>query len=432
MAAFTGPTIVKKAGGLGRRNPSTDGIFGLILAGVATGSLAVGDILKCIQLKDAEDAGLTASYDANYGILVHHHISEYFKYHPDGTLYVMLVPQGTSMTQMVDKNNQYLSKLLLDSSTNREIKYAGVVLNPDLGGYSPYTPTYTDGLDSDLITAIPKAQELVDDLIANEQYYLDGVMLEGRMDTDPAVTISSLRDLRAFAAENVSVVIAQDPVIAALDNDYAQYAAVGAALGMLSIRKVSEDIGSVNIAHKPSGKESDANYPLTDTANSRWLTAAISKGTAYTALTPAERTALDTKGYVFAGFYNNYPNIYFNDSPTCVQAASDFGWIENNRTWAKAARLLRQALVPRIKSEVFVDPDTGYISPPTIAEWEAIGQQAVGQMAADQEISGQPTVFIDPNQNVLSGSPVVVKVTIVPVGIARAITVEVGFDNPLV
>jgi hypothetical protein len=422
MSDFSGIKINKIGGGLGRRSPSTDSIFGLVLGGVAASGLALSTPAKLIQLSDAEDLGITAAYDSTNEILVHHHISEYFRLNPNGTLYIMLVPQTATLANMCDKASEYVKKLILSETANREIKYLGVVRNPDM---ATYTPVLSGGLDSDVLAAIPKAQELIDTL-RTDNIYIDGIMLEGREFNG---TIAAATDLTTLAAQNVGVVIAQDPAITALATEYAKYAAVGAALGMISVRKVSENMGSVDIVNKPDIAKGKENYPLTNAANGLWLKAALSSGVLVNALSQTEKTALTQKGYIFAGSYEGYPYVYFNNSTTCTASSDDFSRIEKNRTWNKAARYCIETLTPRINSTVKIDENTGFIKSSTVASWESAVKAKLGNMLADDEVSAID-VYIDPKQNVLSGSPVKVKLSVTPDGIAEAIEVDLGFKNP--
>ncbi|MCT4580837.1 MAG: DUF2586 family protein [Flavobacteriales bacterium] len=422
MSAFQGPKNKKKNGGLSRRNASTDGVMGILFGGIATSKIALGQVKKLIQPSDAEDLDLNAAYDANNGVLVYHHIKEFFRLSPNGTLYIMLVTQGTSLTNMCDVNNDNLKKLILDPLVNREAKSFGVVLNPDT---TTYTPTITNGIDADATAAVVKAQELVDAL-KEDAIYVDSVLIEGR---DAGGTISTMEDMRTKSSENISVIIASDPSIRALDNAYAKYAAVGAGLGMLSVRKVHENLGSVNIIEKPDTKKGDESYPLTDTTAGVWLTASLSNGTLISAINRTEQKVLEDKGYIFAGFYEAYAGIYFNDSPTAVELADDYAYIEMNRVWNKAARYVRRALTPKMKSTINVDSTTGFIAPSTIADWENAALKHTGQMLKDDEISGL-SISIDPKQNVLSGNPIIIKISITPKGIAREIVNELGITNP--
>jgi hypothetical protein len=46
------------------------------------------------------------------------------------------------------------------------------------------------------------------------------------------------------------------------------------------------------------------------------------------------------------------------------------------------------------------------------------------------DISGGIDTYVDPSQNVLSTSDLVVAMTFVPVSIGRQITIQIGFSNP--
>lgn len=425
MSEFKGPSINKGRNGLGRRTPSTDSIFGLVLAGIVTAAYpALGEIEKLESLQDAEDLGFTASYDATNGILVHHHLKRFFYYNPNGTMYVMLVAQGTSMTDICDKENSHLKKLLTDEATNGEVKYAGVVLNPDMGSY---VATYTDHVDSDVITAIPKADELVKDLYT-KGIFIDGVMLEGRLSATTVIT--DLHNLRGLANENVAVCVAADPSIQSANVAFANYADVGSALGMVSVRKVSENIGSVDIANKPETFKGNETYPLTSTTKSYFLSAALSDGTAYNDLTDANKTSLKEKGYIYAGRFQGLDGIYFNDGHTCITAADDYAYIEDNRVWAKAARLARQALLPVIRGEVEIDPDTGFIVSSQLAYYQAKAETKLRAMSTDGEISGNPRVIIEPNQDVVGLGKISMQIQYVRRGILREIEADIGAINP--
>lgn len=421
MATHKGINIIKKQGGLGRRNPNTDSVFGLVLGGVVATGLALGAVAKIEQVADAEALGIDASYDANNEILVYHHITEVFRLAPDATLFIMLVAQGTSMTDICDEANDHLKGLILSPEANREIKYTGVVLNPILA----YVPVLSGGLDADVLSAIPKAQELLDTL-REDSIFIDGVMLEGR-EFNGTVTAST--DLRTLDSENISVIIAQEPTTASLDAIYAKTAAVGSALGMIGIRKVSENMGSVDILNKPDANKGEKNYPLTDVADSLWITANLSSGSALSTYTNADVEALKEKGYIVAAGFEGYPYIYFNTSSTTTEIADDFNYIEKNRVWNKAARLTITALTPKINSKVKIDPATGSILPVTIKNWEAVTSAEVGKLLDDDDVSAV-NVTIDPAQNVLGGNPIIVQVEVTPDGIADSITAEIGFVNP--
>lgn len=416
--SFKGPIITKLNGGLRGQAKNTDAAFGLICGGVAAAGLALNTPLKLIQLSDAEDAGIDAAYDAANDVLVHYHIEEFFRLCPTGTLYIMLVAQATTLEDMCDIALANNIKDLVLASDDHEVKYVGAVLNPIVG----YVSVIQDGLDADVVNAIPKAQALVDDLFVNHQIYLDGILLEGR---ELNGTIAALVDLHSYAKRNVSVVLAQDPAIVALSAEYSNTAAVGSALGGIAIRKVCENLGSLEITNMPLEKKADETYSLTDDALGRWEDAALSDGTLFSDLTPAERVLLLEKGYIYVGTYEGYPGYFFNQGHTAADLEDDFTRIERNRTWNKAARYVRRALLPKMNGNIDIDANTGFIKPSIVGDWEAIAQKRVDQMLTDDEVSAVK-VKIDPFQNVFAAD-LNLTLTVVLKGVAEGITADIGF-----
>jgi hypothetical protein len=419
--SFTGVQITKMQGGLGRRSANNDAHFGLIAGGVATALLPLGSVAKFIQLSDAEDLGITTAYDKANGVLVHYHIREFFRLCPGGVLYLLLVAKGTLQSDMVEQADGYITKLIFADTAEGKIKYIATAMNP--GAYTATYPATNKGVSTDVLSAIAKAQATVEWLKSERNYFLDGVMIEGR-DLDPDNTIGSLEDLRSLNCPNISVCIGADSAVTSAT------AAVGAAIGMLAQRKVSECLGSVDVASKSEAQKGQEFYSLSDTANGYFLKAVLSSGKAVAELTKTEKQALTDKGYIYAGYYEGFPGIYFSDSPTCVAADNDYAYIENNRVWNKAVRYMVAALTPRLKSEIAVDKTTGYIETTTTCEWQNAVLRKLNNMLADDEVSGVD-VYIDPEQNILGGEPIKVKLAITPKGIAREIVGLVGFANPL-
>ncbi len=423
MDQFSGPLISKPTGRLGRRNPSADSVYGIVLGGVAVaGLLTLGQIVKLSQPADAVAVGINAAYDANNSVLVYHHIQRYFTYDPNGTLYLKVVAQGTSLAAMCAAGGP-LEQLLTDETTNGSIRKVGLVLN---GSAAYGAGDFTTGLLTDVLNAVPVAQALVEKL-ALAANYVDNIMLEGIL--APNASITNLPSLRALAADSVSVCIGADPATYTATGK--PYAAIGSALGMLSVRKVSECLGSVNIERKPDGAKGTDTYPLTNTGLGYFLSAALSNGQLFATLSPTDRSNLGDKGYIYAGRFAGFDGVYFNDSSTCIEAASDYAYIEDNGVFNKATRLLRAGMMPVFRGSVPVNSRTGYMTASTTAYYQAKGIKAVTPMAAADEISGEPTVTITPNQDVIGTSTVSLSLSYVRIGILRTLEAEVGAVNPL-
>lgn len=417
MNSFSGPIINKVRGGLGRTSDSGVAI-GLICGGVATDELPLDTIARITSLTDAVLLEINDSYDANNKVLVYNTLKRIYLYAPEAIVYLVLKTGNTAL----DTLDVDIPSLVLHEDTNREITIVGAVLNPATG----YTPSYTTGLDAKVLTAIDEAQAACVALY-NQGIFIDNVMLDGCLQS--GATLTDLPNLRAKASEYVSVVISQDPALTALDAQFARSADVGSALGMMAIRKVSECLGSADIANKPASKKGTVTYPLT-VGTQYYATAQITSGKKFTELSETEKTALDTKGYIYAGRYEGMVGYFLSDSHTCILATDDYAFIEDNRVWNKAARLVREALLPNMKGQVEVDPTTGFLSPSFVKYMEGLAQRKLAAMTRNGEISGEPTVSIPTNQNIVSTGKVSLSVTYARQGILRILEADVYAINP--
>ncbi len=415
---FGGPKIEKQDGALGAKASSQDNILGIVCGGVATvGYATLGTSVVLIQASDADALGFTAAYDATNKVLVRHHIDEFFRINSNGVLWLMVVAQTVTLTNMCDLANSYVKKLVTDSG--KKVKTIGVVLNPPTG----YTPTLANGLNADVEAAIVKAQQLVDDF-ATQNVFIDNIVIEGR---DVNGTISTIKDLRTMASPNVQVVIAQDKDVAALDVLFAKYAAVGTTLGSIGIRRVEEDLGSFDTENKPNKATND--FPIDSLVDARYLKIAISSGVETKNLTAVEVALLKARGYIFFDVYPEYSGVFISGSPTCTTLTSDFAYSVNVRVWNKGARLAVARLTPKINSKVELD-DAGKLKSTTVTAWQLDvnnPRNGLGTLAVDGHAL-KTACFIDPAQNVYSTSKVVVGMSIKPFGYAREIVGKLGFS----
>lgn len=403
-------TIIKRNGALGRRNPSQDAICGLVTTGVAVaGKLVLGTVYPLNSVRDALALGIDAAYDTANSVLVFHPIDRFFKRNPDGTLYILVAAQTNSLTDLVDPTKDFAKKLLRE--LKGVVKFLGITRNPA----ALYAPVLATGLDSDVLTAVTKAQTLYDEEFGLFRYA--SVLIEGRSFNG---TSGAAKDLRTLASPNVSVTIAADPAISGSLAMRNGYAAVGDVLGLISKADVSQNIGEFTPA-----------FNLSDAGRAIFITAGLSSNLNINSYLDADLDALDTKGYIFPCAIAGLEGFYLNDSHTAsVLAANDYAYIENNRTIEKAIFLARQALLPRVKSRIKVDPDTGQLQDEDRKALEAIGIKALEGMETDGDISGGIDCFVNPAQNVLTTSLIAVEISFTPVSIARQITVSIGFVNP--
>lgn len=393
MAELAGVKIEKLQGGLGRKNPSTDSHVALIIK--ATGNAALDAIISnagkgliLTSLSQAESLGLTLSASANGASPFYEHISEFFRLAPEGTLYLF--------------NNKTVANLLAFIKENKEIKGFGIV--DDFGAATQEA-------------TIAQYQSGIINVLATENRLIDfGIIGWNNFN------VANVIDLTELDAPQISVLV--------VGSGTSTFAAVGAFLGMLAVRKVNENAGSVDIQNKPLEKRGSSDYTLTDKNKGLWVNPKLTGGATISSLTKAQLTDLENKGYIYAASYEGYPGAFFTNSKTCISQASDYCFIENNRVWNKAARTLRIALLPEVKGVVKKNPTTGFIKSTTISRWTGIGNKALEQMVTNDEISGFD-IYINPQQVVNSTQPVKIKASVVMDGIVHEFEVALGLTNSI-
>ena len=400
-----GVNVNQLNGGLGRKNASLDGVCLLVIGSAIAGSvLALKTAKEVLSLPEAEALGITPAYDDTNSILAHHHIDEFFRVSPDGNLFVLL-----------DDGTLTIEELKTEIKAKPSIKNIGFVRN------SVNAP-------ADMEALVSGYQTMVNDLRA-ESRNISSVLVEGGV-FDTATLISAYPDVRTYNSPNVSIVIGQDPIISNLKPAYKNYASIGTALGAISVRKVNENIGSLDIERKPRAARGTLSYPLTDATRKRFVSANLQNGKNASTLTKAEYTALEAKGYIYIVDYNAFAGFYFSDSHTCVESASDYSRIENNRVWDKGAVLARAALLPRVKSNLLKDPNTGFIREIEAKELEVLASNALNVMLATEEISGKD-IYINPEQDLSNDVPLKVKGQIVFNDIIHTMEFDLGLTNKL-
>ncbi|TGE23552.1 DUF2586 family protein [Hymenobacter metallicola] len=392
--------IQKGRGGLGRQRPTEDGICGLVTQGVSVDDgLQLGTVYEIRSLRQLEALGVDADYDTTNNADLHYHVSEFFRMSQGGVLYLLVVARTVTMAQMADKALTHAKRLLVEA--DGKIKQLAICLD-SADGYAAVT---VNGLDGDVVAALPKAQALAAEEFTEHRPVL--VLLGGH---GLATNLAGVLDLRAQSAENVAVVIGCDHLTKP------GVPAVGTLLGTLSFAQVHEDIGWLDKFNLAS--------------DGRFLKAGLTNGKTVGETLPADLGALDGKGYLFALKHTGFDGLYWNDSHTCTALDSDYAYIENTRTLNKVARVVRQSLLPSLKGPLKLTAD-GLLQPQVVGDLEAKSKTALeANMGRAGEFSACD-IYIDPAQDVLATSRVEVDYSIVPVGVAREIVGTIGFVKSL-
>lgn len=316
----------------------------------------------------------------------HYHIAEYFRLQPKGQLYVgfYAVPGSYTFTEIQT----------IQTFASGKIRQIGVY--KDSAGFAT----------ADL-TAIQSVCFTLDGL------HMPLSALYGA-DLTSVSDLSTLTDLNTLSNPKVSAVISQDggALGVFLYKTYGKSITnLGALLGAVSYSSVSEDIAWVQKFNISNGTENDV--------------VAFANGTLLTSVSNSLLNQLDNYRYIYLIKYVGIAGSYFNDSHTATIVSSDYAYIENNRTIDKAIRGVYTSLLPSLNSPLVLKGD-GTLQDFTVDFFTSQAGVNLTQMVRDSELSAFD-VIINSSQNVLSTGNLTVTVKLVPIGVARQITVNIGF-----
>ncbi len=408
---------VLRNGGLGRRGTNGDAVQGCVMNAIAVvDGLELDKIYRFRSIQDLEELKVDEAYDETNSVLVHHRIKRFFRKNPNGDLYVMFVDQDVTLTEMVDKDEDYLKKVLKDNAG--KIKFAWIALNPP----TDYEATLSAGFDADVLTAIPKAEALWADELAQYRY-LHGVLIEGRSLNGSMGAVQNLHAITNVVAPHVSVTVLADPTISAKAAIYNGYAAVEDVARLIALAALSQNIG-----------ENIELFNLNDEAEGVFSTCGLSNNKTLAEMSDTDPNTLHATGAIFGEIVPGLNGFYLNDAFTCTSLTSDYAYIENNRVIMSALEAARIKLLPHVNSRIKIDPTNGQMTDTDRSGLEDIASGAVdAKMNAGKDnadISGNADAWIDPATNLLTGDKLIVKLSMIPLAIGREIELSVGFTNP--
>ena len=325
--------------------------------------------------------------------LWYYHISEYFRLQPQGNLWVGFypVPGSYTYTEMNDLQT-YAQGNIRQILVYNDVARSAAQVAADC-------------------TAMQSAQ-------ATQEALHQPYSVVYAPNIKAIADLSTLTDLGLLTANKVSVCIGQDAGGQGAWLYLTEGKSItcgGAMLGTVSLSKVSEDIAWVGKFNISNGVECS--------------TIAFSNGVLYTTATPNLVSQLNSYRYVFLRNFTGNTGSYFNDSHCAIVASSDYAYIENNRTIDKAVRVSYIALLPSLNSPLDLNAD-GTLTNVTVAAFSGLLSVNLDNMVRNGELSGYD-VIIDPAQNVLATSTIVVRLALLTKGVARNIIVNIGFTTAL-
>lgn len=319
----------------------------------------------------------------------YYHISEFFRLQPQGILYVgfFAVPGSYDFTEIALVQN-------FATGTVRQI-----------GVFKDSASAWASG-NLTTIDAVCKANDAVHKPIS--ALYA--------ADLSATTDISTLTDLSTLTANKSTPVIGQD---GGGQGNFLwlttgkSVTVLGAELGTVALSKVSESIAWV-------GK-----FNISDGSECEVLAFANGQLFSSSAITDNLLSSLNDRRYTFLKKFVGISGSYFNDSHCAIIASSDYAQIENNRTIDKATRGIYSSLLPSLNSPIQLNKD-GTLSETTTAYLESQAGVNLDAMVRNAELSAYQ-VTINPIQNVLATSTIIVVVQLVINGVARYIQIPIGF-----
>lgn len=374
---------------LGTVPDDKDGLLGLVVLGATAVSttFVLGKPYRLVRPDDLSALGITPTNNARIVELV----KQFYAEAEEGTPVYLIGLAATSMTTVLDVDSGPMKALLEQ-------------LHGDLRGLivasaSTASATVTDGLDPDVLTAMPKAQALAN-WAADNIYAPIFVILEGRHFESAA----DAPDLKLLAYDRVGIFIG-DVVTGSIN------AAVGTLAGRIASSPIQRNIGRV---------ASGALAPTSMYIGSSLVDQAMSVV-----------DALYAKGYMCPRIYVGLPGYYLVDDPLAVASTDDYAHLTARRTVDKAARIAYITMLQFLLDEIEINTD-GTMQEPVLKSWQASVEDAINnQMTTAGELSvvdGSGCKFyINPKQNVLATSKVEGVLKVRPFGYAREIIVNIGF-----
>ena len=377
-------------GQLGTVGESPDGLFALVCGAAAvTKKLELGKAYTLHSFDELATLGVTAENNPR----LYKHVQDFYTEAEEGTkLVIYPVDKAKTFTELCDKDTGVIKELIMAEN--------GALRGIFVAGDGREATVTTNGLDNDLFTALPKAQQLAE--WATVSLYAPlFIILEGRGYKGGVV-----KDLHKETYNRVGVLIG-DTVKAS------EGAAVGLMAGRLATLPVQRNIARVkNGALKPIAMFL-GEKPVEENAS------AVSD--------------LYDAGYITPRKYVGKAGYFFTDDRLACEQTDDYAHITARRTIDKAYRIAYTALLELMMDELAVNDD-GTLRHGIIMAWQQMMENAVnramtavGELSADENGAGCKA-YIDPKQNVLSTSKIELVLKVRPFGYARYVDVKLGFQ----
>ena len=381
-------------GQLGTVGESADGLLALICGAAAVaGTFVLNTAYTITSMDDLADLGVTATNNA----ALYKQVSEFYDEAGTGTKLILYpVNPSTSATNMCDytKTDAGYARDLI-TKQNGNLRGIGIAnINTGASG------TSINGIDPDVFTAMPKAQQLAE-WATTELYAPLFFILEGR-NYDPS---KELKDMTKEKYDRVGIAIG-DTVASS------KGATIGTWLGRIAKSPVQRNIGRV---------KDGSLAPLE-----------MYVGTKKIDESESTIKSIYEKGYLVPRKYVGRSGYFFADDNLACDPTGDYAHIAHRRVIDKAYRMAYNIMLDMLLDELEVNVD-GTLQVGIVKSWQQTVENGINkQMTANGELCANSDgegcqCYIDEKQNVLSTSKVLVTLKVRPYGYARYVDVNLGF-----
>lgn len=380
-------------GQLGTVGESADGLMALVC-----GATAIADTFLLgtpYEITSPDDLAALGVTDTNNATLLKH-VREFYDEAEFGAKLVLYpVDPGTKVTELCDytKTEEGFARDLITRKNGalRGIGIAGL----NTGSIS----ASVNGLDPDIISALPKAQQLAE-WATSELYAPLFFVLEGR-NYDPA---QELKDLTEEKYNRVAVIIGDT-------GKDSTGACVGTLLGRVASIPVQRNIGRV---------KDGSLHPLEMYVGSKKVDESSST-----------ISGIFERGYIVPRKHIGRSGYYFGDDPMACIRTDDYANLTNRRVIDKAYRIAYDTMLEELLDELELNED-GTLQHAVAKSWQQTLENSINrQMTANGELSATDgegcQCYIDAAQNVVSTSRIEVTLKVRPHGYSRYIDVNLGF-----
>jgi hypothetical protein len=370
---LSGVAVTAVNGGLGRRAPDDQGVSAIFFHGYTgpTSPATFGTApRRVVSLAAAEALGITEAWQLSSTQLTHYHISEFFRFAPNGELWLMFIPPADVRTTATLLN---------------EIQTAAAGRVRRIGHVNTYA--------TDLYASLPAALDSAADSLWNT----------GR----PAYSVvetnanGSLVETRRFVAKIVAQDQATLRVITSTPTGqlptWARNAScMGTYLGVRAGFPSNESAGWVRTKN-------------IQTAN-RFLTPAFTDESLLSSKDKAARETINGDQLIMLRDFTDYPGVYFENDCTQALATSDYLNVADVEVIQEAHREARAAATPFVNGPITLLAD-GTIDGGDAADIETAVGAGLREMARAGKISGF-RVVLDTTTDVAGTGRIALRISI--------------------